>query len=275
MLANEGRNPQARSENPSAEDIPAYEVYAVNYAGPAVSSLALLLWLRGWDETIERYYFIWCLKRGDEAIVVDCGVAPALAPERKMANYVNPAEVLGRIGVDAASVKTLLLTHIHWDHVSGIELFPNAKVYVQEDEFRFWMHDPVANYPPLTHISDPAGNAYLAGLEGTDRLVLVNGDHKVAPGIELLLAPGHSPALQVVAVNTARGTAIVGSDCGHLARNYREHWPSCFITNMIAWMRSYDKVKGRVSSLELLFPGHDESMLRDYPRVAEGVTRLV
>jgi hypothetical protein len=45
--------------------------------------------------------------------------------------------------------------------------------------------------------------------------------------------------------------------------------------NMAAWMRSFDKVKQRVSSLELLFPGHDVSMLRDYPRVAEGVTQLV
>jgi len=255
--------------------MPVYEIYALNYAGPAASSLALLLWLRGWDETIERYYFIWCVKGGGETIVVDCGVAPALAPQRQMANYVSPAEVLGRIGVDAASVKTLLLTHIHWDHVSGIELFPNATVYVQEEEFRFWMQDPIAKYPPLIRISDPRGNAYLANLEGTDRLVLVNGDAAVVPGVDLLLAPGHTPALQVVAVNTARGTAILGSDCAHLARNYQEHWPSCFITNMIAWMRSFDKVKARGSSPDLLFPGHDVSMLRNYPEVAEGVTRLV
>jgi glyoxylase-like metal-dependent hydrolase (beta-lactamase superfamily II) len=137
------------------------------------------------------------------------------------------------------------------------------------------MRDPIAKKPPFSRVTDPVGNGYLAKLEGTERLVMVDGDQVILPGIELLLAPGHTPGHQGVAVNTARGTAIVGSDCAHLFRNYEEEIPSVYITDMIAWMKTYDKLKSKVSSADLLFPGHDIKMLTQYPMVAEDITRLV
>jgi glyoxylase-like metal-dependent hydrolase (beta-lactamase superfamily II) len=106
-------------------------------------------------------------------------------------------------------------------------------------------------------------------------LALLKGDTEILPGITCLLAPGHTPALQVVAVNTAQGTAIVGSDCGHLFRNYREDWPSALIVDMITWMKTYDRLRARASSLDLIFPGHDALMTDNYPAVAPDVTRLV
>jgi len=81
--------------------------------------------------------------------------------------------------------------------------------------------------------------------------------------------------LQAVAVNTAKGTAILGSDCAHVFKNYQQDWPSALIIDMVAWMRSYDKLKSKVSSLELLFPGHDPLMSQNYPEIEKGVTQLV
>jgi len=254
---------------------PVYEIYAVKYAGPLYGSVALAFWNTDWEKKMERNYYIWVVKGNGEALVVDCGVAPALAKELEIPGYVNPVDALARVEVDASKVEKVMVTHIHFDHVSGIELFPGATFYVQEKEFNFWIKDPIAKKPPFFRTSDPVGNAYLARLEGTERLVLVKGDKEIVPGIELLLAPGHTPGLQVVAVNTAKGTAILGSDCAHLFRNYEEEIPSCFIVDMVAWMKTYDKVKSKVSSLDLLFPGHDTKMLTDYPKVAEDITRLV
>ncbi len=79
----------------------------------------------------------------------------------------------------------------------------------------------------------------------------------------------------MVAVNTMKGTAILGSDCGHIFKNYETEIPSCFIVDLVAWMKTYEKVKAKVSSLSLLFPGHDVKMSTDYPKVAEDITRLV
>jgi glyoxylase-like metal-dependent hydrolase (beta-lactamase superfamily II) len=254
---------------------PVYEIYAVKYAGPLISSVAMVLWNTDWEKKMERNYYIWVIRGNGETLIVDCGVAPALAKERQIAGYINPVEVLARLGVEASKVKRVIITHVNFDHISGIELFPNATFYIQKREFNFWIHDPIAKKPPFFRVTDPVGNAYLAKLEGSERLVMIDGDQAILPGIELLFAPGHTPGHQVVAIDTVRGTAIVGSDCAHIFRNYEEEIPSCFITDMIAWMKTYDKLKRKVSSLDLLFPGHDVKMLTQYPQVAEDITRLV
>jgi len=260
--------------SPMSSSTPIYKIYAVKYAGPLKSSVAMVFWNTDWEKTIERNYYLWVIQGNGETLIVDCGVAPSLAEKRAISGYVNPIQVLRRIGIDASRVQRVIITHIHFDHISGIELFPEATFYVQEKEFTFWIKDPIAQKPPFLRFSDPVGNAHLARLEGTKRLVLIPGDRIILPGIELLLAPGHSPGLQVVAVNTARGIAIVGSDCAHLFRNYEEEIPSSFIIDMIAWMKTYERLKSKVSSPDLLFPGHDSKMLTDYPRVAEDVTLL-
>jgi glyoxylase-like metal-dependent hydrolase (beta-lactamase superfamily II) len=117
--------------------------------------------------------------------------------------------------------------------------------------------------------------SHLEVLKQNKKLVLLKGDAEIFPGIECLLAPGHTVGLQAVAVNTAKGTAVLGSDCGHSFRNYREDWPSVFITDLKAWLESFDKLRARASSLEMLFPGHDPLMTDNYPAVAENITRLV
>jgi glyoxylase-like metal-dependent hydrolase (beta-lactamase superfamily II) len=252
-----------------------YEIYALKYAGPFTSSGAFLMWLKDWEKVERRDYYIWCLKGAGETIIVDAGVSPDLAKERNLAGYISPAEVLSRIDVKADEVRRVILTHLHWDHSSGVSLFPKATFYIQEQEYHFCMKDPIATRPPFMSMSDEAAKAYLASLEGTDRLALLKGDQEILPGIECLLAPGHSVALQAVAVNTAKGTAILGSDCAHIFRNYQEDWPSAIIVDLVGWMKTYDKLRAKASSIDLLFPGHDPIMSEKYPELAEGVTRLV
>lgn len=254
---------------------PIYEIYAVKYAGPFTRPVAKVLWNTDWEKEIEINYYLWVVKGKQETLIVDCGVSPSLAEKMELQGYVNPVQVLKGIGIEASQTPKVVITHIHFDHANGIELFPKAIFYVQEKEFNFWMKDPVARKPPFLMLSPPDRNAALAKLEGTERLVLIQGDHSLLPGVDLLLAPGHTPGLQVLAVNTMKGTAIVGSDCAHIFRNYEEEIPSTFITDMVAWMKTYEKLKSKASSLRLLFPGHDLKMATDYPEVAEGITRLV
>jgi glyoxylase-like metal-dependent hydrolase (beta-lactamase superfamily II) len=254
---------------------PEHEIYALKYAGPLTSSGALLLWLREWETTEIRYYYFWCILGGEQPIVVDCGVSPEVAKQKNLPGYVVPSDVLKRIGIDAAEIKHVILTHLHWDHASGVELFPNATFYVQQKEFDFWLSDPLAKRPPFARFPDENSNMYLTGLKGTDRLFLVDGDTEIRPGITLLSAPGHSPWLQAVAVNTAKGTAIIGSDSASSFRSYKEDWPSCIMIDLAASLKTYDKLRSKVSSLDLVFPGHDRRMLEYFPKVAEDITKLV
>ena len=223
---------------------------------------------------LENYY-IWCIRGAGETVVVGTGVTPQMAAARELDGYVNPVDVMARIDVTADDVRHVIITHMHFDHAGGASLFPQATFYIQQDEYRFWREDPVASRPPFKHVSDAAATGYLALLEGTDRLVLLKGDRQILPGIQCVLSPGHTVGLQTVTVNTARGTAIVGSDCAHVFRNYQEDWPSALIVDLVGWMKSYEKLREMISSPDLLYPGHDRLMLDNYPEVAADITRLI
>ncbi|MGA3175111.1 MAG: N-acyl homoserine lactonase family protein [Syntrophorhabdales bacterium] len=274
-----GKAPSKEKKNmASRQPAPNYEIYALKYAGPFKSRLAMLLWNEGWDEEIERNYYIWAIKAKDEIVVVDSGTGVTLAEKKKLKNYVNPVEMLKRVGANESNVKKVIITHIHFDHVGGVEMFPkafpDAKFYVQKKEFDFWIKNPIGKRPPFAGITDPYGNKTLADLVKAGRGVLVDGDTNIMPGIDVILAPGHTVGLQAVVVNTEKGKAIVASDCAHIARSFKEDIPSCLITDMVGWMKTYDKLRG-ITSLDLIFPGHDTLMLTNYPKVAEDVTRLV
>lgn len=253
-----------------------YSILALKYAGPLTSSVAKVLLNTDWDKQIERNYYIWVVRSEGKTVVIDCGVRLALAEQRTLHGYVSPAEILRRVGIDAACVEHLVITHIHRDHVGGIELFPRAKVYVQRKEFDFWTLDPLALRPSFSQDSDQVAVQGLAALRGSERLVLIDGDREILPGIKLLLTPGHTPALQSVAVSTAKGVAILTSDCAHVHRTFEMDMPSSMICDLPEWMRSLEKLRKLVhGNLDMLFPGHDVGMRLKYPEVAEDITILM
>jgi len=273
MLAN------GRSVAEAAGPEPEYEIYAAKYGGPLFRKVAIVLWNVGWDEDGPINYYVWAIKaKNGEIILVDTGSSPAQGAARKVPGFVDPIDVVARIGATTDNVSKVVITHMHWDHVGNIEgylrAFPKAKFYVQQREFDFCVKDPVCLRKPVVVIFDPAAVKIVGELERSDRLVIVDGDVNLAPGIDLFLAPGHTLGLQVVRVNTAKGPAVVGSDCAHVFRGYREDNPSVFIMDMPAWIRSFDKVKAK-APIDLIFPGHDILMDQNYPKVAEGVTQLV
>jgi glyoxylase-like metal-dependent hydrolase (beta-lactamase superfamily II) len=233
------------------------------------------MWLKEWEKVEERNYYIWCLKGEDQVVIVDAGVTPELAEEKEIPGYINPVELLSRIEIDANDVRHVVITHTHWDHVNGLSLFPNATSYIQEEEYRFWLNDSIATRPPFAQFLDQASKDYLNSLAGTDRLTLIKGDKEILPGVECLLAPGHSVALQALAAITRKGTAVLGSDCAHLFRNYREDWPSSLFVDLVGLMKTYDKLFRSASAIELVFPGHDPIMATNYQKVADDVTLLV
>jgi len=266
----------------SKERAPVYEVYAMKYAGPLPRKGAFMRWLQGFDQDVEANYYIWAIRAPDgETCIVDAGTNPAFAAQwadrYRITNFVDPRIMIARLGVRPEQVTRVIVTHIHFDHVGGAVTwpgtYPNAKFYIQKKEYDFWIEDPMAKRVPFVFLTDPDANAALASFKGTRKLFTARGDTEIAPGITLLLAPGHSPGLQTVMVNTAKGPIILASDCAHATQSFKDDIPSSLIFDLPTWIRSYDKLRSKVK-LEHLFSGHDLDMMRDYPKVAEDITRL-
>jgi glyoxylase-like metal-dependent hydrolase (beta-lactamase superfamily II) len=254
----------------------AFEVFALKYAGPFERKLAMALFNTGWNEDIAINFYTWAIRAHDGSVtLVDAGTGPTQAKQRNLKNFTPPEELVARLGVNSDKVDKVIITHMHYDHVGGVEvyprIFPKAKFYVQKKELDFWLRSPISKRAPYKGLRGDEGAAALAALGG--RLVVVDGDKALGPDMTLLLTPGHTPGLQSVLVNTAKGKAIVASDSAHLARSFKEDVPSSLITDLPAWLTSFDKLRA-AAPVENIFPGHDSLMLSQYPKVAEDVTRL-
>ncbi|MDD4363073.1 MAG: N-acyl homoserine lactonase family protein [Atribacterota bacterium] len=252
-----------------------FEIYALRYAGPVKRPAAVGMWNRDWGELAESSYYIWLIKGENENILVDTGIHPIQAEKMQLLNYVNPAELVTQINLKPEDINKIIITHLHLDHTNGVTLFPKASFYIQESEYNFWLKNPLAKRPPFMSTSDQESYKYLESLEGTDRLKIINGNFNIVDGIDCILSAGHTFGNQSVLVNTKKGIAIIGSDCGYYFKNYQEDWPSIYITNLPEWLKSYSMLREKVSSIEYLFPGHDPLMYENYPKITKNISRLV
>jgi N-acyl homoserine lactone hydrolase len=100
---------------------------------------------------------------------------------------------------DLAGIDLVVNTHLHFDHCGGNHLFTGRPVYVQGrelDDARSlddctipeWVEAPGVEYVP------------------------VDGSLELLPGLRLVPAPGHTPGSQVVVVETAGGSVVIGGD---------------------------------------------------------------
>ncbi len=257
---------------------PNHEIYACKYGGPVVRKLAISLWNTGWDEDGPINYYVWAIKGPSEIILVDTGPSPAEAAARKVPRYTNTVDLVARMGANADTVSKIVISHMHWDHVGNIDgylkAFPRAKFFVQKRELEFAASHPAAQRKPVAPLFDAGATRRTAEVANSDRVVVVDGDTSIAPGVDVLLAPGHTLGLQVTRVSTANGPAIIGSDFAHVFRGVKENIPSCVIMDLPAWMTTFDKVKAQ-APLDRIFPGHDVQLAEGYPKAFEDITRLV
>ena len=104
---------------------------------------AAVTYQRNWDKHRKLPMIMFVITGGDRPIMVDTGT-PDAAFVREYFGYTfeRPAEEdtllqLTGAGIDPADVRDVVFTHLHWDHCSNVELFPNARFTVQDDELRY------------------------------------------------------------------------------------------------------------------------------------------
>ena len=237
--------------------VPAWEAFHKEHAPPP----------HGMD------YFVWALVNGQRSIVVDTGFGEAEGSRRGRAFLRSPADGLARIGVDAAQVEQVVLTHFHYDHIGGTAQFPRATFWVQEDEMRFYT-GPHATRPAFRtsiHLPDVLA---LVTLNYEGRLRFADGDAQVAPGVWVHKASGHTAGMQIVSVMTERGRAVLTSDASHYYANMDEGNSFNTFVDLAGVYRGYDRIRALADAPELIVAGHDPLVLQRLKPVDEGIVEL-
>ncbi len=222
------------------------------------------------DAAMPIDYFVWAVVGADRTYVVDTGFDAKEAEQRGRTLLRSPADGLAAIGIDAGAVEDIIVTHLHYDHIGGYDLFPNASYIVQETEMSY------ATGPHMcTHaLNHPFTADHVAGMvhrvfEG--RVRFVDGSREIAPGLTVHLVGGHSKGLQIVRVRTRRGWVVLASDATHFYENMEATAPFPIVYNVGDMVRGYDTMRDLASSPAHIVPGHDPQVLERYPAAAKGL----
>jgi glyoxylase-like metal-dependent hydrolase (beta-lactamase superfamily II) len=94
-----------------------YEVYAVKYATREGTRSSNFIGGDPHDAPMPMDYFVWLIRNAGRSFVVDTGFSEDMARQRKRTFLRTPSEGLALLGVEAATVQDVVITHMHYDHI--------------------------------------------------------------------------------------------------------------------------------------------------------------
>jgi glyoxylase-like metal-dependent hydrolase (beta-lactamase superfamily II) len=241
-----------------------YEVYAIKYAHHARRASENFIGGDPHDGPMPLDYFVWLVRGAGREIVVDTGFSAAMAAKRGREHIRCPTEGLKLLGVEAARVQEVVITHLHYDHVGNFALFPAATMHLQDLEMRYATGRYMGHecFRGAFEVEDVVGMVRRV-YEG--RVQFHDGDCELAPGVSLHLIGGHTMGLQVVRVATRRGPLVLASDASHFYANMGETRPFPIVWSVAAMVDGYRRLRELAGSVERVIPGHDPLVLRRYP----------
>src|ERR1700691_4009067 len=195
---------------------------------------------------------------GKKIILIDTGTGGQIAPSAGVLR-----DNLAAAGIDPKAVDQIVISHFHPDHINGIKdkdnalIFANAEIMVPEPEWAFWMDDANMNAATAADkltfrnqrriFSDIAKNVthYRPGAE-------------VAPGIETLAAPGHTPGHTVFAIHSGDQSLMVLSDTAQHPAVFARHpdWQAAFDVDGAAAVATRKRIFDRAAADRMLVTGY-------------------
>lgn len=253
-----------------------YEVYAIRFGVLPAFPVSGLVAGAERGRTLDIPVMVWLLKGSNgRMVLVDSGFyRQQFLDQWKPREFRSPADAVRAAGVAPDQITDIIISHAHWDHVDGADLFPKATVWIQHDEYRYYTGE--AWQSRNTHGGIDADDMQaLLKINIAGRLRFVEGDdQEPIPGLRCYTGGRHTWASQYVGVATAGGTAVVASDNVYLYENLEKHAAIAQTLDAASNLKAQDRIRGLASKPGLIVPGHDPAVFERYTRVADGVVRI-
>ncbi len=143
------------------------------------------------------------VRSGDRVALVDCGFGPMDRPPFQGGALLTS---LAAHGVQPADVTDVLFTHLHFDHVGwatqrGEVVFPNATYRCHEGDW--------------SHFVGPDAGATRKLSPLTERMAFWSGSGPLLPGLDVMVAPGHTPGSTIMVLSSGAERAMLLGDVVH------------------------------------------------------------
>ena len=124
-----------------------------------------------------------------------------------------------RLASSREDVTDVVLSHLHWDHIGwtsayGKPYFPNATLRAERRDIEFF----IGAHPHDESFSNVLWNAMPAEERlgpVLDRFEPWDGDSVIAPGVNAMFAPGHTPGSCLIVLSSGAQRAMILGDTAH------------------------------------------------------------
>jgi glyoxylase-like metal-dependent hydrolase (beta-lactamase superfamily II) len=252
------------SASSEAATLPEYEVFALRYATRDARRAAHFIGGDPHDGPMPMDYYVWLVRGDGREIVVDTGFGAEVAKRRGRTLLRTVPEALSLLDVDVATVRDVIITHMHYDHVGTFDAFAAARFHLQDDEMTYatGRHMRHKQFNHGYEVDEVVG---MVRMVYKDRVTFHTGDAPLAPGISLHRIGGHTHGLQCVRAHTRRGWVVLASDASHFYEHFERARVFPTVFHVGEAIQGYAKLVGLAQSPEHVVPGHDPLVMRRYP----------
>jgi glyoxylase-like metal-dependent hydrolase (beta-lactamase superfamily II) len=257
-----------------------YTVYALRFATTA-HPFPISDWVdKGpQNDSVQINFMIWLIK-GDNGrnILVDAGFLPDIpaAKEFGVVHYQRPDSTLAKLGLQPGDITDIILSHPHWDHIDGIGLFPNAHVWIQKEDFNYFVGAAWGKGGQSGGFNKRDVRT-LMEMNLAGRVTLVDGDDReIIPGIKVFTGSRHTFNSQYVLVATGTNKVILASDNIWVYYSLEHLMPASVggTLDPAGYVKAMQRMKTMVTDTKYIVPGHDARIFTRFPMVAEGVVKI-
>jgi len=252
-----------------------YEVYALSYG--VFPDFPVSALLAGADKTrkIDLQMMVWLIKGpGGKNILVDTGCYhDSVIKGKGIKNLIKASEAVAKLGLKPEDITDVIISHMHWDHADGMDLFPNARIWIQKDEYVYYTGAAWQSDGKHGGI-EPDDVLTIVRLNTEHKVNLVEGEREIIDGIKVYTGGRHTFASQYVSVRTASGTAVIASDNMYLYENLEKHAPIAQTFDADSNLKAQDRMRQIASRPDLIVPGHDPAVFVKFPQPGNGVARI-
>src|SRR5689334_10151787 len=121
---------------------PEYSIVAIRLADSPGDRVADMVMGAPQDERMNSIYAMWLIRGAGRNILFDSGFhRERWFKEWTIEDYLRPDEAVKLAGVQPEEITDIVISHAHWDHMGGIDLFAKATVWIQKEEFRYYTRE--------------------------------------------------------------------------------------------------------------------------------------
>jgi len=151
-------------------------------------------------------------------------------------------------GLTPADIRTVVLSHLHFDHIANVECFPTAELVLHETELAYFdEHKADDRAIPLLQVE---------GLLRSPQLSLVSGELDVLPGIRIIRTPGHTGGHASLVLNVDGKRVVLAQD----AIKHRGEIETLNSAGAFDETAARESIRRIAAMADIVVPGHDASL---------------